>query len=69
MFLAGVVHEQKLRVLLLFLLPVLLQGQFLLLLLFLDVTGEDESKAGEKILSSAVRSDAFIPSASLNRQL
>lgn len=53
MFLAGVVHEQKLRVLLLFLLPMLLEGQFLLLLLFLEVTEEEMSKAGEKILSSA----------------
>lgn len=55
MFLARVVHEQQLRVLLLLLLPMLLKGQFLLLLLFLEVIGEEKShsKAGEKILNFA----------------
>lgn len=42
--LAGAVHQQKLRVLLLFLLPVFLQGQFLLLLLLLEARGEWKSK-------------------------
>lgn len=42
--LAGAVHEQKLRVLVLFLLPMLLHGQFLLLLLLLQARGENKSK-------------------------
>lgn len=46
MLLAGAVHEQKLRVLHLLLLAMLLQGQFLLLLLLLEARGEETTVKG-----------------------